>query len=133
MSSYGSRTGNEGLLDPIPLLRGKEAEWKARMEVKLGSKLLLDIVTGAETRPEFLKDAYFEDPVNGTPVKNLAIDFEAIHYTSTGQSEKARQQFINAQADRAQLWKDKHDRAFFLYQGISYDVGLWNCQGDRDG
>jgi len=117
MSSYGSRSGNEGLGEPIALHRGKEAEWKARLEVKLGSKLLLDIVNGAELRPEFLKDTTFKDPINGTPVKNLAIDFEAIHYTSTGRTEKAREQFINEQADRAQSWKDQHDRAFYFIKG----------------
>ena len=75
MSLYGSRSGNEGLGEPIALHRGKEAEWKARLEVKLGSKLLLDIVNGAEVCPEFIKDTTFKYPINGTPVKNLASDF----------------------------------------------------------
>ena len=61
-----------------------------------------------------IKDAVFEDPINGTPVKNLAIDFEAIHFTSTGRTEKARQQFVNSEADRAQIWKDRHDKAFYF-------------------
>jgi len=114
MSLHGSRSGVESLGDPIPLHRGKEAEWKARMEVKLGARLLLDLVNGIESRPDFLKEAVFEDPVNGTPVKNLAIDFEAIQSSTPMRTEKGRQQFINSRTDRAQLWKDRHDRAFFF-------------------
>ena len=138
MSSYGSRSGNEGLGDPIPLHRGKEEEWKARVDVKLGCRLLLDIVNGVETRPEFLKDCTYEDPINGTPVKNLAIDFEAIHNTSSRRSDKARQNFINREADRAQIWKDRHDKAFFFIKeclmmtdyGIAKAIELDNFRDD---
>ena len=138
MSSYGSRSGNESLGEPIPLHRGKEAEWKARIEVKLGFRLLLDIVNGAETRPEFLTDSVFEDPINGTPMKNLSVDFEAIQQSSSIRPDKSRKQFANSLADRAQSWKDRHDRAFFFIKeslmatdyGIAKAIELDNFRDD---
>ena len=72
------------------MYRGKEAEWKPRIKVKLGARLLLDIVNRAEVLPEFLKDIVFEDTINCTPVKNLAINFEAIQTSSGNRTEKAR-------------------------------------------
>ena len=64
--------------------------------------------------PEFLKDSVFEDPINGTPVKNLTIDFEVIQTSLENRAEKVRRRFVNSNTDRAQLWKDRHHRAFFF-------------------
>jgi hypothetical protein len=118
MSSHGSATGFS-VSDLIPLNVGKENEWKGRMEMRLGSKLLWDIVSGQE-KPDYLrlKRSTTTDPSTGTPTKNLSVDFEEISRETSNALSSAdfspeginRAGFLVMQAKE---WKNRHDKAFY--------------------
>ena len=89
------------------------------MEMRLGSKLLWEIVSGEEPFPTYLKRTESVDPVLGTPVKNLSIDFLGGSSSRSSIDEDISE--LNMRLIQvAREWKNRHDRAnYFIKESLS--------------